>query len=492
MTVPEAIPPTCDVFCDDFESGDVCAWDAAEPPQCGGLGGGESPAAIRVDEREYLFDLHGNIGQTNLWEGGVAQPPRVTTTVPSTNRLAGPLGDYDSRGNLIGYSTTSFTFDRLNRLIGRSVSGEPAYHFLYTADDERTLTPLDNASNQRWTMRDFGGKVLRTFVSSPSGVGLSKTYVHRGESLVAAIDNEADDVPVTSHHSTDHLGTPRLETAMTGALNQKWKYFPFGEEAIPASQEGTLLRFTGHERDIFNPGGPADDHDYMHARFSSPLTGRFLSVDTVQGKPRRPQSWNRYAYALGNPLKYVDPDGREAMIFIVAPSRADTNPKGVVGHSAIYVTSSRGNAGVSALGDFGFNRGVGAFIRGYVDQGREVKMFVLKTTAEQDAKMVEFIRKNPEGGVDSNGSIMTENCTGACVNVLQAGGVVKPDENPASYFFIASTPNSLEQNLQTGGLSSQVGAVVTFPAEDPNKPKSQPPNTSCPEGQHPNKSGGCS
>ncbi|MEZ5312887.1 MAG: RHS repeat-associated core domain-containing protein [Thermoanaerobaculia bacterium] len=315
VTVPEAIPPTCDVFCDDFETGDVCAWDAAEPPQCGGLGGGESPAAIRVDEREYLFDLHGNIGQTNLWEGGVAQPPRVTTTVPSTNRLAGPLGDYDSRGNLTGYSTTSFTFDRLNRLIGRSVSGEPVYHFLYTADDERTLTLLDNASNQRWTMRDFGGKVLRTFVSSPSGVGLSKTYVHRGESLVAAIDNEADDVPVTSHYSTDHLGTPRLETAMSGALNQKWKYFPFGEEAVPASQEGTLLRFTGHERDIFNPGGPADDHDYMHARYFSPTTARFLSTDPVGGNPKAPQSWNRYAYVRGNPLRFIDPSGMAARRF---------------------------------------------------------------------------------------------------------------------------------------------------------------------------------
>jgi RHS repeat-associated protein len=56
----------------------------------------------------------------------------------------------------------------------------------------------------------------------------------------------------------------------------------------------------------------ADDLDYMHARFCSPLTGRFLSVDRSKGSPdpARPQSWNRYSYSLNNPLKYVDPDGQ--------------------------------------------------------------------------------------------------------------------------------------------------------------------------------------
>jgi hypothetical protein len=31
-----------------------------------------------------------------------------------------------------------------------------------------------------------------------------------------------------------------------------------------------------------------------------------------------PQEWNRYAYALGNPIKIVDPDGRENKIYFVA------------------------------------------------------------------------------------------------------------------------------------------------------------------------------
>jgi RHS repeat-associated protein len=69
------------------------------------------------------------------------------------------------------------------------------------------------------------------------------------------------------------------------------------------------MKFTGHERDLGVLTSNADDLDYMHARFCSPLLGRFLSVDPVGGNAKIPQTWNRYAYAADNPLKYTDPTG---------------------------------------------------------------------------------------------------------------------------------------------------------------------------------------
>ena len=45
------------------------------------------------------------------------------------------------------------------------------------------------------------------------------------------------------------------------------------------------------------------------------MLGRFLSADTIVPSPGNPQSLNRYAYGLNNPLKYVDPSGH----FVIVP-----------------------------------------------------------------------------------------------------------------------------------------------------------------------------
>jgi uncharacterized protein RhaS with RHS repeats len=47
----------------------------------------------------------------------------------------------------------------------------------------------------------------------------------------------------------------------------------------------------------------------MLARYYGAGLSRFLSTDPVGGKVRQPQSWNRYAYVLNNPLAYIDPSG---------------------------------------------------------------------------------------------------------------------------------------------------------------------------------------
>ena len=47
----------------------------------------------------------------------------------------------------------------------------------------------------------------------------------------------------------------------------------------------------------------------MNARLYDPIVGRFLSPDPYVQMPDNSQSFNRYSYALNNPLKYVDEDG---------------------------------------------------------------------------------------------------------------------------------------------------------------------------------------
>ena len=64
-------------------------------------------------------------------------------------------------------------------------------------------------------------------------------------------------------------------------------------------------KFTGKERDA------ESGLDNFGARYYASAMGRFMKPDPLlnSGRPGSPQTWNRYSYALNNPLKFVDPNG---------------------------------------------------------------------------------------------------------------------------------------------------------------------------------------
>jgi RHS repeat-associated protein len=156
-------------------------------------------------------------------------------------------------------------------------------------------------------LRGFDGTVLRMYWHPWSRLlwSFTRDYIYRNGQLLAAV--EADG---TIHHfHLDHLGTPRLITDQAGNRVALHSYYPFGQEATDPEQSPFSLKFTGHERDE-NGDVPKGVLDYMKARYCSPILGRFLSLDPVLGDPRKPQSWNRYAYVQGNPINFTDPDGQ--------------------------------------------------------------------------------------------------------------------------------------------------------------------------------------
>jgi len=59
--------------------------------------------------------------------------------------------------------------------------------------------------------------------------------------------------------------------------------------------------YTGHEMDA------STGLINMNARLYDPVLGRFLSADTIVPSAGNMQGFNRYSYALNNPLTYIDP-----------------------------------------------------------------------------------------------------------------------------------------------------------------------------------------
>jgi len=64
----------------------------------------------------------------------------------------------------------------------------------------------------------------------------------------------------------------------------------------------TQWSFTGEQND-------ANGLEYLRARYYDPALGRFLSRDPFGGLVAVPQSLNRYAYVLNNPVNWIDPWG---------------------------------------------------------------------------------------------------------------------------------------------------------------------------------------
>jgi RHS repeat-associated protein len=115
----------------------------------------------------------------------------------------------------------------------------------------------------------------------------------------------------------DQLGTPRMVIDQTGSLAgvKRHDYLPFGEAVAADMNWRTTGRgyatdtvrqqFTGYERDS------ETGLDYAQARYFATGQGRFTGVDPLLASARAgsPQSWNRYAYVINNPLRLIDPSG---------------------------------------------------------------------------------------------------------------------------------------------------------------------------------------
>ena len=112
----------------------------------------------------------------------------------------------------------------------------------------------------------------------------------------------------------DYLGSILAITNSFGDLVEQrqfdaWgvvDYFSKGLQASEFNHENSLLArgYTGHEHFF----GVSLIH--MNGRMYDQNIGRFLSPDDYIQEPFNTQSYNRYSYALNNPLMYVDLDGR--------------------------------------------------------------------------------------------------------------------------------------------------------------------------------------
>ncbi|MEM7049490.1 MAG: RHS repeat-associated core domain-containing protein [Acidobacteriota bacterium] len=259
-------------------------------------------------DQSYTYDPFGNLTAVDGYTTGERSLP----VNPQTNRLSG--ASYDAAGNLLQPPPSSsipawqFTYDTSNRLVGQ---GNQRY--LYDAFGERTMQIAADATmaGGAFFLRDLDQRFITKITLDGDRWLRDRDYIYAGSRLLA---RASTDTFADRDFHLDHLGSVRLVThgvAMkraAGTYRDEHFFFPYGErEGGSANFEDSPL-FTGHERD------GSTGADYMHARHYLWSLGRFLSVDPVVGVTSQPQSLNRYAYTLGNPINRTDPTGLSSIL----------------------------------------------------------------------------------------------------------------------------------------------------------------------------------
>ena len=163
---------------------------------------------------------------------------------------------------------------------------------------------VTGAGGATTTTRYFG-----SLVEGRNGVMVK--YYYAGGILVAK--REAKNGALFNYHA-DRLGSTKLITDAAGstAAGNSYAYAAFGRTVAQSGPVANERGFTGQQED--SEVGLI----YMGARYYDPMTGRFISPDTIVPDPANPQSLNRYAYALNNPISYVDPTGHVPVAVAVA------------------------------------------------------------------------------------------------------------------------------------------------------------------------------
>ncbi|MFT5357424.1 MAG: RHS repeat-associated protein [Polyangiales bacterium] len=133
-----------------------------------------------------------------------------------------------------------------------------------------------------------------------------------GSGVVAEITEDAAGVTSTSYLHRNHLGSTALRTDETGGVVERYRYTPYGERL---NEDGTLFGDpTGGNGASLQSGFGGHRHEAsgfvdMSGRQYDPSLGRFLSVDPFNVEPLNAQSYNGYAFVMGDPMTFSDPSG---------------------------------------------------------------------------------------------------------------------------------------------------------------------------------------
>ena len=283
-----------------------------------GPAGGERPhAVLRIAGLSLNTGGTGGTGgttTTNVVEALLTTVGNLLRVLTGTYKPPAPAAtvdveafSYDANGNLLsggGRVLTWTSFDMPATIARGAVTSS----FSYGPGHERIAQVK-------------AGQTIHYFASSElvedaaAGTATWLNYIAVDGRLVAQL-SRAGTAPANTaaarYFHTDHLGSIDMVTDEFGGVVERLDFDAWGRRrqgtGAPDTASGTITStvrrgYTGHEQ--LDAVGLV----HMNGRVYDPLVARFLSADPIVQAPLYLQGYNRYSYALNNPLSYTDPSG---------------------------------------------------------------------------------------------------------------------------------------------------------------------------------------
>jgi RHS repeat-associated protein len=281
------------------------------------------------------YDVMGNIKTLNRYKGNAVTPvDKLVYTYENSNGSNRLLSVEDQSGSDIGQlnGLTTYTNDvngnlkidsnhlNLPQTVTKAGTGAGTITYIYDATGKKLRKVLTGANRDYVSGIEYDNGGAIAFIQTeegrarPNGSGYFYDYLLK-----------------------DHLGNTRVIIGQDGVVSQQTDYYAFGMEMnrginVTASPDNKY-KYNGKE---LQEELGMNQYDYG-ARFYDPVIARWTTIDPLAEKSRR---WSPYNYAINNPLRFIDPDGK-AIINIEGGVRF-TEEDAKIAFSAIKQQSENG------------------------------------------------------------------------------------------------------------------------------------------------------
>jgi RHS repeat-associated protein len=226
--------------------------------------------------------------------GSGAFSPTYNAATNQYATLPGGTPSYSATGAVTNDGSHSYAWDSENKNVGL---------------DSASVTMTYDALG-RWVERGTPAGYSQAIYAPDgsefavmAGASLVTAYVHLPQGALANYGSSG----LSAYWHPDWLGTPRLYSSTSNTVIADVAYAPYGEQY----QGAVIDTFFGGAGQIVEANDlrtyPARNLSAAQGRWQSPDPAGLEAVDLTN-----PQSLNRYAYVLGNPLGNRDPSGMYA------------------------------------------------------------------------------------------------------------------------------------------------------------------------------------